>query len=494
MLKDLPSLIAGESCARLENLFYEGEGILRKRRGMRKIFTVSGGGKITMLERFGERIVFTYDTTLAVYDFASELITTIKTDFASADRFSGVAYGDYFFLSNGGDPVGYLDSALNFNFIAGAPKAKVLFVHNARLFAGNTDVDASEIRWCKQDSGTGVPFQVWTSTNNPLLPQDAGNVNQRGFGALRSLGALGEQIVALYDNGKAGFRLQVLDVSGVGLSQYVKVDFQGADFGGDTGAISTTDGLFYVNEFGVFHQKGAREVCISDNLGRDYLQNLDFSRADMAFLPNEKRLLVACGEESDVNNLVLYYDLTADRWGEITGWNIERFLRIGNELYGGDSYTAAVYRLFEGADDDGNDIWCTYETGELFFSSPTVIKKSRNFYLLGRLARDSAVNIVFDLWDKKNHFCPDKHIFSWRADEGGADSLLGVGELAEGEFASEETNDTLESFGHRKVKIKDYLKLRIKIHEHSQLPFEMNFLALDYETKKATKKNNLEPR
>lgn len=559
-LRDLPSLLRTDSCTRLQNFFYEGEGVLRKRKGMKKLFEViNENQKILLLEKYLNKFVIAYGTNLVFYDPETETFETIKSDFTSSENFCGVEYGGFFYITNGEDKIGVIGRKLNFinlvldsfhqneviigstsgatarivsadNFTSGplilsniegefisgetitdvsgasatvdgslyfyyqeiedAPIAKTIFVHELRLFAGNTKLDPSEIIWSKKDNSNGVPFVNWDDSTDSNAYGGAGRRSNRVFGTLKSFGVINDQIVAFYDQGRNGFKFKVLNIDGYGLYEYTEGIFQSGDFGGQV-ASATPAGIFYVNQYGVFLQAKNQQECVSLSLGDNYFSEIDFSKADMIYLPLKNRLLITCARDSEINNLVLCYDLENKAWSEISGWNISKFLLSNAVLYGGGIFSTTVYQLFEGNDDDGNDIWCALETGEISFGDETMLKKSRDFYLKGRLAFDSSVSVSLDIWDQKNNLTLDKLSFAWQADNLGSGDLLGTGELAFGENSAVESNNLIESFAHSRVHLNNYLKTKIKITEHSMLPLEINFIALDFENKKQVRKRNL---
>ncbi len=544
--KDLPSLINKDHCTRLENLFYEGNGILRKRKGITEFFELSGvSEKITMLKEYDNKIALTYGTTLAFYNPSDSSFELIKSDFSSSEPFSSAVYGDFLYICNGEDRIHVVKKVLDYKNktteftgnkiltgatsgatavllqniagtpttsgtltlmnisgefqdgeiitdseggsatvdgdlryqiaeIAGSPRAKILFIHDDRLFAGNTSSNKTELLWSNKYSGSSVPFCSWYPTYYLSYYGGPGSFQNNSFGELKEIGAIGNQIVAVYDQGKAGFNLKVVNMV-TSTAEVPNVNFQDGNFGNKGGIASTSKGIFYVNKFGVFQQTSASSRGLSFALGRDYFSDIDFSNSDLIYASGVGKILITCARDSSTNNLVLAYDVENDAWSEITGWNIERFINYDAYTYGSSALNSKVYCLFDGLNDNGTNIACAYESGEIDFDQPLTIKKSKNFYAKGRLHSSSSFNLKFDIWDKKNKFIENKLSFTWNAD---ADSVA-------------DSDGLKESFAHSRIALRNYLKAKIKFTEESAYPLEINFMALDFEAKKDIKKSNI---
>lgn len=96
-------------------LLQEGEGRFRKTKGHQLKKTI-GSDVVTMLEPwYGEYYAIAYGTTTGIYHRASDTVTAIKTDHTLSDDFYGGVYGNRFYLTNGGEKVGYLTITLNYD-------------------------------------------------------------------------------------------------------------------------------------------------------------------------------------------------------------------------------------------------------------------------------------------------------------------------------------------------------------------------------------------
>jgi hypothetical protein len=80
-----------------------GSGI-EKRKGMSRVFNVSGGNAIRMLEKYADNLyMYAYSDKLAVYDKTAATSTIINTFSAASTVYSGQRYAGYFFVTNGSD-------------------------------------------------------------------------------------------------------------------------------------------------------------------------------------------------------------------------------------------------------------------------------------------------------------------------------------------------------------------------------------------------------
>jgi len=324
----------------------EADGKIVKLKGTKEIFDVSASSSSELLMEFTSDIwIYAYANTVIAYTLSTDTQTVIKSDFVSSESYSGVKYGDYFYIASPKDKIGVISKTLDYdgqtgNFTVGlvvtggtsgataviladsdsgaagtltlgqisgtfqddeaitdsstgaavvdgilgftyteltnAPKAKVIFSFDARLFAGNIEGNGSKVLWSHIDSGTNPPFSAWSEGTN--LSTEGGSQVYRNAGDLKAFATLGSQVVPLFDSGKNGFRIELLDISGTGLSQKTQVDFQRLDFGAERGAITTKKGIFYVNVFFLMIRRPPRSTqsrssAASDVYKRQYQED-----------------------------------------------------------------------------------------------------------------------------------------------------------------------------------------------------------------------------
>ena len=114
--RDLPQFLSLKYAQDIVNYHTLANGRLVKRKGLERLFEESSSGAITLLEKYTDDIyIFGYSNKVKAYTISTDTITSIKADFTTTDPFSGVRYGDYFFVCNGGDKIGRITQTLNYD-------------------------------------------------------------------------------------------------------------------------------------------------------------------------------------------------------------------------------------------------------------------------------------------------------------------------------------------------------------------------------------------
>jgi len=478
---------------RRENLLFAGEGRWQKRKGIKKVLDLGETApKITLFKKFGSKFAVCYGKKGGLWDGVTAdtvaaftgLPAGAGTEFTTNAPFSGEKYGTRFFLCNGGDKIGSVNSSGAFTLIGDAPKAKIIRFAGKRLLAGNTDTHEAELHASKEDDGNGdfAAAEDWT-VGDSLTGSPYRNLFA-SMGALNAIGTIGDRIVCLHDDGRYGFHIEKLDIGGTGLSQVALTDFENLDFGGQRGAKSTKHGIFYANRYGVWRLGGGRdqetyEKNATAALGEEYMARLDFSDADIAYQPITERILVTCKKDSDYNNHVIVIDLSEGSVSEITGWCIGRFEQAGETLYGVSSRDAVVYELFTGYSDDGTAIGAVYESGDEVFGDIDREKKARFLSVQGRLALSTTVNIAGGMTDKKGQELEKVINRFWSLGKLSDGNAGGIGEQGIGRaIAGGQESDLVDSYFAEQVKTKAFQALRLKITETSESPFEFHFASV----------------
>ena len=387
--------------------------------------------------------------------------------------------------------------------LANVPKAKHLYAFQSRLFAGNTDTDSTEVHFSKVDDGTNPPFQTWTVGTGASSP---GKVRYRNAGDVNAIGSLGSQIVVLYDDGKAGFRITTIDSAGV-LVQDNPVDFQRVDFGGERGAAVTPKGIFYTNEAGVWQMVsgGQTNIPYSDQeseltlvFSENNIEDISFTNSDVIYDIKTNSVYVACAQKSSVNNIVLVYNLDMKAWSIFNGWKLSRFTNIGDTIYAGDAAEAKIYQLFDGSDDNGNAIPTEY-LQELNVGALWTAKELIRFYINGQLANSSSLEISFDIYDitgtlvERKRFNNEADVLNWTSS--GIVGLFtgGIGMSFGGPYGGSETGETSlsNSFAGYKVHIANFQRILIRIKSNDKSQHTLNWMSVNIREKQPIERRNL---
>ena len=486
-LRDLPQLLTPDFAQKIVNYLITSDGRLEKRGGLTELFEVAGNIPITMLEKWTDDIyMFGYGTTVAAYTKSTDTVTIIKADFTANDGFFGARYGQYFFVSNGVDKIWRIDNALAETQIAASPAtATYLRVIGNRLHAA---VDDSVI-YSEVDDGTDPPFNTWS---NGILATDGGIVSYRNGQLVRSIHPFGPDIVVFADDGKWAFRIDTIDSAGT-LSKVDVTTMYRIDFGASRAAESTTEGLFYVNEAGLWQlqQIGSQDLPQSDAeqnvsilLGADFFDDIDLSSADMVYDARRRLILVTGAKNSDTNNYVIAYNVDHQSFVEFGGWTIGRFINDDGVIYGASSTKTATYECFSGYDDDGLIIGTEFRQ-ELRLGDLFTRQFSKGCYVQGSLSPSTEISVRFDIYDRTGKPITDKLKYLWTAQRSklGED---GWGTAAWGTSAwggDLDYGNLVESFDGCRPFIRNFQRVILHITNGDKLPHAINWVSLEASAK-----------
>jgi len=567
--RNLPQLLSLKSAIKLVNYEIITTGRLVKRKGLEELNDV-GGGEGTMLKRWSDRfLVSGADGTVTVYDTIAKTSSTIKNTF-TGDSFDGASYGDYFFVVDGEEDVnrisikitvgsttgfstgqliegassgmkavvmevggseliiGNLRGADNFisgeqitsktgsTTVIGQIRHKIEVISNsgvyggisaigARLYAFNRQEDSASLQYTKTDSGANPPFPSsdWTVGTNF---DDGDLVNWRSAGTIRAVAPLGQYAVVFADDGKFAFEIQQSPV-GTDIKKINKFIQQKLDLGGGRGAINTIEGMFYVNEAGVWQMialgqtdipYSGQEIKISSVLGTEYFKDVDFTNASLAYSAEKRMLYITIAQDSETNNLVIAYNLELGAFPEISGWNVGRFATLSNDIYAISSTNGKLYKCFSGYSDNGAPIG-TSIAQEITLGTPDSRKFLKGFYSQGRLSPSTELEIKFSIYNRVGKKESNKLIYKWTVSaEEAPDSEEGWGESGVGNsgFGVTQGGDTnsdglIESFNGCRPFIRNFQRLIVEITGGDRLPHELNWFKVDAMAKANIRRRNL---
>jgi hypothetical protein len=490
-LRELPQLLDSNHAQNIENFLIDGSGQLKKRKGYTVFATVAGANPITTITQFtSDIIVFGFADKLYTYTISTATSALVHT-FAGSGAISTAVVGNYLFAANGTERIGFLTTAGVYALVADAtaPSATTLLAAQGRLYAGAGDT----VYWSGVDTGTNPPFNGGTDWTIPgtILVSSPNKASYRNAGNVKSLAVLGQQIVAFYDDGKAGFRVTSITV-GTNVLQDVIVDFQRIDFGGFRGAVNTPKGLFYVNEGGVWNMLSGgstnqpyseRDDEVSSIFGKPFFEDIDFSNGDIAYDLDNGLILVTCSQDSSTNNLILWYDIGTKAWGKITGWNISRFMVSGATIYGGSATTSQIFKLFDGYDDNTAPIRAEYKQ-EINLKDLTNVKSLESFFIQGQLSPSSTATIYFDTYDQFGVFVQAKKTLTWTTIALGSSVGFGSAPWGSGWGNLGNASSLVESFASSKnCRINSFLRVTIRIIVNDKLPININWFSCTTQVK-----------
>lgn len=477
-LKDMPQLMTPQQALEVVNYLPTSDAQLPTRKGLKRIFQVAGNHPITLLQQFTTDVwIFGYNTTTAAYTVSTNSVTNIKTNWPTNAPQSGVRYGDYFFVCNGSAIIQRIDLALTITPVTGSPMATVLFVSGPRLYANTANI--GEVAYSDVDTGTNPPFTNWSPGANADNP---GLVTYRNAGVVTAINALGDNIVVGAREGKWSFNITIQTVG----STQEKVDntvLERIDMGMARATIVIPKGLFYVNSGGLWQLQslGQSNVPFSDQegeaslvLGVTYFNDIDLSNADFAYDARIDTLFLTCARNSNVNNLVIAYNLSSNTYAEFSGWKINRFMNIDQIIYGAGASSTTVWQCFEGYDDDGADIWTTFHQ-ELKLGDLETRQELAKCCFDAFLSPSSNLLVCFSIYNTQGNFVADKLCYSFVPTSGtssaGGYGVSGWGSSGFGGHNSNSSGNMVESFdGFGPGHIRNFQRIRIKITQHSKVP------------------------
>lgn len=378
-----------------------------------------------------------------------------------------------------------VDGALFFAFtsIAAAPIASIITVVDTRLFAGRLADEPTALQYSEVDDGSNPPFDSWTVGT---LATDGGEIFYRNAGNINVIANLGSIIIVFADDGKWAFRIDTIDSGGV-ISKVDTTLMYRLDEGGDA-SLQTKEGLFYVNSQGLWQlvsvgQDNIRfsdqEQLVSTFLGNTFFNDIDFSQASIAKSDETNTLLITCARDSEQNNFVITYNTALKAFATITGWNHNRYLNIDGTIFGIGSLTAKMWEVFEGFDDDGNDIWTEFKQ-ELNVGDLNDRKNLLGQYVHGQLSASTTIEIAFDIFDRTGNIILRKAVLEWcPGSSPGEGAGYGRSPFGQSPWGGDIDLSTLiEDFNGQRVKIANFQRIRVGFTEHSKVPHIINYITL----------------
>lgn len=301
------------------------------------------------------------------------------------------------------------DTLTDWELTSSPNKAKVLFVQDWRLFAWNTDSDASQVIWAEQDLWGwvwDVPFTNWTVPVSDPLPTDPWQFYNRPAWGVKEFAWNGDQVITFYESGKSWFRIINREFASQ-LVQDVEFDFQRLDFWWERWAINLNEWVFYLNEswlwqFAYWLNNQTQETNISRILWESFVANIDFTDSDMIFDNVRNIILISCSKKDTWERMILWYHLENQAWGQIKGVTVKNFIKIENEIFAWSTSEWKTYKLF----DTYSDNWVNIETE---FSQEIPLSLDSLYRLNWTTIKwefetDAVAKFAFDIYEKNGTF------------------------------------------------------------------------------------------
>ena len=332
-------------------------------------------------------------------------------------------------LTDDNSPIGQgtSTSAMTFQItlVSGAPKAKYVEYLGNRLFLFNLATDPAGWVYSDADTGTNPPFTNYTTATGYNSP--GGGTYRNGVTAT-SMVMIGDVYMITFTHGWYAFRIAQTDIGGVSSKYDEKV--QTSDLGINK-AFMTEVGVIAVGSFGVRQlvSMGSPDMVYSEQwetlteqLGQDYFKDVNFDDADIAYDDVRGYAYISCSKGGTTENLILAIRLElagvessvkAGATSFFTGLNPYKFFKdTDGTLYFTSSIDGVVYELFDGENDNGQEIFAQYYQ-ELNFKNLTSTFNLDEFKIFGELSPASSLTIYFDTFDESSYFQSNRRNYTW---------------------------------------------------------------------------------
>ena len=377
---------------------------LKLRKGQIKIMdksATSPSKAITMLTNYTKsdgtsQVLVGYDGLVKILDITDGSVTDLPTPLSgrSATAKDGVdIYGDALFFCNGVDSMvkydGTTNSTLTLTNVAGTVFKTNSFVFNARKMFAIDYANPYLLHRSKTDGGTTADIYTFNYTGGTVIENSGTTSIKEGGTPITGLREL--DTLYVYTRNRI-FTADFKDIAGDTL-------FDTDTIARGVGA-QCQDALVSIGNATVFfdpkdrnlQQLGQQEqypgvrVYGVTNAIKNLTQSVySFDTMDSIYWNN--KILIACKStvSQPANDLVIMLDLETNGIYRFTGWFVNKWCIIGDNLYYGSSIGAFVYQAFEGKADDGSAIDGYWITKIEDFGEPATYKNVHHLYVEGTI-------------------------------------------------------------------------------------------------------------
>ena len=253
-----------------------------------------------------------------------------------------------------------LDASKNYwiDFIRyGNLPAKILLEHNAKLFkAGHVEAPT-----LLEYSVTGSPENFSTTTG---VTAAGAEDFPEGGGEITALQSRDDELLIFKQDIVKRYKLVINDVNDA-LIPFLETVVRGPNIGA-TNALSVIGGdneIYYASKrdglrsLSQTRQSNTQSITltqITKNI-RPTIEDFDFSQSACVFWEN-KAIMSCMDSGSSKNDVAIVHNTIEDNVTVYRGWNIGMFAIYGNTLYMADSVSPGVFKLYDGATDNGGSI------------------------------------------------------------------------------------------------------------------------------------------
>lgn len=388
---------------------------------------------------------------------------------------------------------GVVDGTLYFGIeeVTDSPRAAVIRVIGNRLYAGKIKDKPFILAYSAVDDGSNPPFDNWASGTTATL---GGELYYRGVGVINGIQSFDRLIVVFGSTGRYAFTIDVTDSAGT-VIKVENVQWWEEGLGGSGASEITEYGLFYTDDRGVRVLENigqsdikysSREVLLTDVLSDRYMNKFEFDESQIVYDGKRELIYVLCKKESSFNNHILVFHPKTRGWTEYTGLNFRQIVKINNVFHAALSNSTKIAEVFNGQEsDDGLPIYTEYlqEIGNKGLYSYSTTKE---MYIEGWLHPESSISICFDKWDYTNTYIEQFKCVTWTPDSVDSGDGEGIGGAIGGAIGGSGADESLvetytnlyQNFAGRRLSIRRYKRLRIKITSNSIHPHVISWYTI----------------
>lgn len=248
-----------------------------------------------------------------------------------------------------------------------------------------------------------LPFLDWTVGD--MNSTDGGDFDLSQYGAGKSIATKDSNIYCTFSRGVVALSHSYENIVDLSIQQKVEIVFEEKSSAAYLVKVIPTLGILFARDTGIslltITDFGKKEYDFTYNFGEEKISELNFENADILF-DGKSLVLISCSEgESGRNNSFFAYDTQKKAFFEFDGLTISSLCRIGNDIYGTDSFSGNLKKLFSGNTDDNSEIKWKIRFAKEDFGGRNEVKKNVNVWLEGNFQYPTNLEMVVDVWGKK---------------------------------------------------------------------------------------------
>lgn len=268
-----------------------------------------------------------------------------------------------------------------------APRCKYIELHYERIWLCGDSENPSKLYYSTADVNGFDPEDFTSPTTEEEVNQHGGEIDvwTNDGGRIIGLKVIFDDIVIFKDK-------NIFKIFGNNPSNYTKIQiFSSNGAIADRSIVNTHVGAFFINKDAIHIYDGTNVRPISQKINKTFKTlNKYHLENSVAVFFNNKYILAVPEGNSNVNNLIIEYDLDRKNFIFKRGIIVSSFCEFNGNLYYS-SDNGYIYKYYNGT--VGNAI---YETGSYDFGYINARKDAERFYFIGSGSGDIRVKCITD--------------------------------------------------------------------------------------------------